>query len=378
MKGSGIVAHALHSYYGRENLPGGRSSRIAESPSRSRPVHAFSLLDSDIEHPVSDVIVERSIRGLGARGLRFLAVRTLRGAKRRRFAASQFDLHTARRIAYLDPGSVSILHIWNRLPRTVDAARRRHPGVVVLRDVSIAREHDFELGDHISIENEAVDLFVSPSAYASEQLIAWGIPPEKLVEVPFGVDTERFRPRSSAAASPDAECPVRFAFAGAVSGRKGIPSLLRVWKRLSLDHAELHLYGTVKPEVQPWLEGVPRVYTHGFLDLTEELPKNDVFAFPSTREGSSKAVYEALASGLAVITTPNAGSVVRDGEEGILVPPEDEAALEEAIVYLYENAEARQRMGAMARTRAEAFTWERYARRVWQIYEASKELCSRT
>jgi glycosyltransferase involved in cell wall biosynthesis len=287
-------------------------------------------------------------------------------------------LHTARRIAYLDPGSVSILHIWNRLPRTVDAARRRHPGVVVLRDVSIAREHDFELGDHISIENEAVDLFVSPSAYASEQLIAWGIPREKLVEVPFGVDTERFRPRSGAAARPGADGPVRFAFAGAVSGRKGIPSLLRVWKRLSLDHAELHLYGTVKPEVQPWLDGVPRVYTHGFLDLTEELPKNDVFAFPSTREGSSKAVYEALASGLAVITTSNAGSVVRDGEEGILVPPEDEAALEEAIVYLYENAEARQRMGAMARARAEAFTWERYARRVWQIYEASKELCSRT
>ena len=63
--------------------------------------------------------------------------------------------------------------------------------------------------------------------------------------------------------------------------------------------------------------------------------------FPSLHEGSAFTVFEALASGLPVVTTPNAGSVVRDGEEGYIVPIRDVPALMDRILRLYENVDLR-------------------------------------
>jgi glycosyltransferase involved in cell wall biosynthesis len=57
----------------------------------------------------------------------------------------------------------------------------------------------------------------------------------------------------------------------------------------------------------------------------------DVFVFPSLAEGSARVVFEALACGCYVITTPNAGSIVQDGVHGALVPAGDADALAAAI-----------------------------------------------
>src|SRR5207245_2483570 len=57
----------------------------------------------------------------------------------------------------------------------------------------------------------------------------------------------------------------------------------------------------------------------------------DVFVFPSICEGSALVTYEALASGLPVIATPNTGSMVRHGIDGMIVPIRDVEALAAAI-----------------------------------------------
>jgi glycosyltransferase involved in cell wall biosynthesis len=53
--------------------------------------------------------------------------------------------------------------------------------------------------------------------------------------------------------------------------------------------------------------------------VAEHLRWADVFCLPSIVEGSATSTYEALAAGLPIITTPNAGSLVCDGEEGWIV-----------------------------------------------------------
>jgi len=68
--------------------------------------------------------------------------------------------------------------------------------------------------------------------------------------------------------------------------------------------------------------------------------------------------YEAMACGLPVVTTPNAGSVVRDGVEGFIVSIRDPDALAERIDQLRSDADLRREMGYAARTRATQFTWE--------------------
>lgn len=359
-----MVVHALHSYYGRNNLPGGRSSRIAESPRPRRDVLVLALSDTSVAEPVSGVRVERVIDSLAERLLRAVVVRVLRRPRRLRFAVRQFDRLAAARIRRLDPGSVDVLHIWNWLPRTIDAVRETSANTVVVRDVAIAREHDFETRTSIRTESSLVDLFLSPSSYVTEQLVGWGVSRDRIREIPFGVDSDTFRP-----AARESGPRIRFAFVGAVSARKGAPALLRVWKRLSLRDAELHLYGTVKPEVHSLLEDAPNVVAHGYRPIADELPRNDVFVFPTTREGSSKAVYEAMACGLPVVTTHNAGSVVRDGVDGIIVEPDDEEALAAAMKRLCDDEELRGRLGDNARRRAEEFPWSRYTQAVWQVYE---------
>ena len=86
----------------------------------------------------------------------------------------------------------------------------------------------------------------------------------------------------------------------------------------------------------------------------------DVFVFPSLFEGSAVVTYEALACGLPCIVTPEAGSVVRDGREGVLVPSADIASLAQAMERVGSDPSLRASMAAAARQRAESYDWSRY------------------
>jgi glycosyltransferase involved in cell wall biosynthesis len=75
-------------------------------------------------------------------------------------------------------------------------------------------------------------------------------------------------------------------------------------------------------------------------------------------------VLEAMASGLPIVATAIAGSeeLVRDGENGRLVPPENAEAMTKAIAELLGDAEKRRTMGAASRRRIEQeYTWTRVA-----------------
>lgn len=357
------IVHAMNSVYGRRNLYGARSAYIASATPPDMTLLAYC---KDVEPQTcspNNVTTERVRLSFWYRARRSLMKRA--GSHKGKLRASWrgFDVSTARKLSKLGSKTMRVFHSWEWMPKTYATVRNLHPDALILRDVTIARRFEYRSGDDIMNEVGLVDRFLSPSAYVTGCLHDWGIPDSKIIEIPFGVDTMLFRPAPSRS-----EQPIRFAFTGKVSARKGILRLLRVWKRLGLSEAELHLYGTVAPEVQEQLPGVAGVYTYGFTDITEELSRNHVFVFPSPFEGSSKSVFEALACGLPVITTPNSGSVVRHGIDGYIVGPEDEEALGEAIKRLYESRGLREEMSASARQRAEAFTWDAYVRRVWETY----------
>ncbi len=86
----------------------------------------------------------------------------------------------------------------------------------------------------------------------------------------------------------------------------------------------------------------------------------DVFVFPSLFEGSAVVTYEAIACGLPSIVTAEAGSVVRDDREGIVVPARNIEATAAAMERLGTDPDLRAEMSAQARRRAEAFDWPRY------------------
>jgi glycosyltransferase involved in cell wall biosynthesis len=63
----------------------------------------------------------------------------------------------------------------------------------------------------------------------------------------------------------------------------------------------------------------------------------DVFLLPSICEGSAMVTYEALSWGLPVITTHNAGSIVRDTVDGWLVPIRDSEAIAKKLLIIFEK-----------------------------------------
>lgn len=225
--------------------------------------------------------------------------------------------------------------------------------------------------DRFIEEYELADLVVVLSEKAAETFRARDFPEPKLFYLPRGVDVDRFK--------PGPRPPIfRAIFSGALIERKGIHHLLEAWHRLNLSNAELWLVGSVHDEARPHLEKFwcKNIKTFGFVRDPETcLSQSTVHVFPSQWEGSAKVVYEAAACGLPQISTREAGDVIRDGVEGIIVQPGDVDAIAGALEHLYRHPEIVERMSQAARRRVvENFTWDHFRARLLGAYEAAIQM----
>ncbi len=215
-------------------------------------------------------------------------------------------------------------------------------------------------------EVRLADYLITASEATAQSVIELGVKPDKVFIVPFGVDASKFQP--AAFKQPNVSHKFKAIFVGQFIYRKGVHYLLEAWKQLNLPNSELTIVGPSDTDSPAFIELMRTRYAGIFVEvgsvnqseLAHLLTDADIFVFPSLLEGSARVVYEALASGLPCIVTPEAGSVVQDGVEGYIIPIQDVVVLKERIRMLYDNPELRRRMGRAARLRAEEFTWERY------------------
>jgi glycosyltransferase involved in cell wall biosynthesis len=274
------------------------------------------------------------------------------------------SLHAARRL-----GVPSVLEIptWHRhkgnvvppkTARELEMERAPIPQRWLYR-LLVSRQQTLE-------EYDLADLILVLSKRAAETFHAAGIPDEKLFQMSRGVDVNRFRP-----GPPPAN--FRAVFVGALIRRKGVHVLLEAWNRLRLPGAELWLVGQVHAEIKPLLERLPSgVRVVGFTREIEKIyPQCSVHVFPSECEGSAKSTYEAAACGLPQVTTREAGDVVVNGVNGVIVPPNDVEALAGAIEMLYRDRRTREAMGHAGRERVVSqFTWAHFRLRVLEAYRS--------
>jgi glycosyltransferase involved in cell wall biosynthesis len=225
--------------------------------------------------------------------------------------------------------------------------------------------------DHDSIRGEfpdsdilltQTDFAVCPSDAVRDDLAEhFGIPRERSVVVPYGMNPKLLELVSQ----PQ---PGRVLFVGTADLRKGIHYLALAAEKLAAKNirCEFRVAGNVTSEIArrtecrhlKFLGRVPRER------IAEEYQTADIFVLPSLAEGSAEVTYEALAASLPVITTRAAGSVVRAGIEGCIVPERDAEALAIAIEQLVTDRALRDRMALAARERARDYTWERYGERL--------------
>ncbi len=200
---------------------------------------------------------------------------------------------------------------------------------------------------------------------AQEQM---GLPVEL---APNGVDLREYCPSSA-----PVEGPLRALFTGRLVRQKRVPFLLEAVRDLPVS---VDLVGAGPDEEALREQAVAlgiqdRVRFLGWASR-EEMPQRyrdaDVFVFPSVEEGMPNVVLEAMASGLPIIATDIYGhrGLVKDGDNGFLVPVEDSKAIAGALRRLAADPKLRQQMGERSRKRAEAFGWRRTAETYLRLSE---------
>lgn len=177
-----------------------------------------------------------------------------------------------------------------------------------------------------------------------------------------GVDIHRFAP------TPEPPGPPVFLLPARLLRNKGIPEFLAAARRLRTEGvpARFVLAGGLDPDNPAALTKteVETMVRDGVVEWIGHQPSMGpllaschVVCLPSRyREGIPKSLLEGAAAGrpLLATDTPGCREVVRDGDNGLLVPPGDVAALATAMRVLAEDAALRIRMGARSRARAVA------------------------
>lgn len=216
--------------------------------------------------------------------------------------------------------------------------------------------------DRDLMEYAEADYISIPSSFVRRTFLTYGVPENKLIQVPYGVNLSGFKPMGK---SDDV---FRVIHCGALSLRKGVHYLLQAFHELKLPNTELWLVGALTAEIRPYLSrfGSPNVHHIGPFPQ-HELPRyysqGSVFCLASVEEGLAMVQPQAMACGLPVICTTNTGGedLVRDGVDGFVVPIRSIDALKEKLELLYANSQLTVCMGDAARQRAlQKFSWGKY------------------
>jgi glycosyltransferase involved in cell wall biosynthesis len=99
-------------------------------------------------------------------------------------------------------------------------------------------------------------------------------------------------------------------------------------------------------------------------DIPAILRATDIFVLPSYSEGLPIALLEAMAAGKACVVT-DIGLPVKNGENAIVIKPGNVAELKEALEYLIENKELREKLGKNAKNEASKFSWNKAAKKYY-------------
>ncbi len=228
--------------------------------------------------------------------------------------------------------------------------------------------------------------------YAIEHL---GVKPERTHVFPNGIPDAflnlRFEPTPAAEDSV-----IRIAQVSTYITRKGIhysaPALNKILARYP--YVQMSFFGTecrecsdvaqvyadFDPDVRDRIRVVPR-YPHEMLPTL--LKGHHIKLLPSLSEGFGKALIEAMACGLAPVTTATPGpmEIVGDGYDAQVIPTRDSQAIEQALERLLSDRPYLEQLRRNARTAAQRYSWRRIAKDRLSLYEEAlrkKEYCEKT
>ena len=283
----------------------------------------------------------------------------------------------------LEQEQFDIVHAHEPMMPAVPLAALRHSHAVNIGTFHAYRESHagYNYGKHLLQPFfDKLDGKIAVSLVARDMVARYF--PDDYRVIPNGIDWENFSRPDLAVLSEYADGRPTILFLGRMEKRKGFPFLLRAFPFVlhEFPTARLLVAGAYsKEDVEPYLryvqeQNIAGVEFIGYVD-SERKPllycSCDVFCAPSTGfESFGIVLLEAMATGRAIVASdiPGYRQVLQNNQQGLLVPPENEQALAEALIYLLRRPDLREQMGREGKQTATNYSWERVAGRVLDYY----------
>lgn len=201
--------------------------------------------------------------------------------------------------------------------------------------------------------------------------------------IPNGVDLARFNPQNRARFRRQVRRElglgaedILLLFVGYDWERKGLPQLLAALALLEGEKAHLAVVGRgdvahYATMAEPLGVASRVIFTGPSSQVERYYAAADIFALPTLYEPFGLVIVEAMASGLPVVTSRQAGAAdcITPGKSGLLLDdPADPREVAAKLTQLIGQSRLRQRMGRAARKAVEGLSWDEVARRVLDIY----------
>lgn len=190
-------------------------------------------------------------------------------------------------------------------------------------------------------EFDAIDYLLVSSQFVKRTFVERGYDERKIITLPYGVDVSQSASAQTEVSRSRDDGMIKVLCVGQICIRKGQYYLLEAIKSLNQSSLKkkFHLTLVGRPETayMKSLAALSGDFEHVSHIENKEMIKFmsgfDMFVLPSLEDGFSVVVTEALSAGLPVITTANNGAadIIRDGDNGVVVPAGDSRALKAAI-----------------------------------------------
>jgi len=190
---------------------------------------------------------------------------------------------------------------------------------------------------------------------------------KRIEVVPFGSP-----PVLESACKVRHEGPLKILFAGSMTQRKGLADVFAAMALVDSKKIELHVVGSPVAGRDFYRSRCADFIFHRTRSnaaVLELMRSCDVLVLPSIAEGRALVQQEAMACGLPVIATRNAGAedLLEDGTAGFLVPIRSPEAIAQKLELLAENRALLEQMGEAARGKARELSWADYRRRIVEV-----------
>lgn len=310
-----------------------------------------------------------------------------------RFHWIQVPQNPVRRICVSLPGMLrelqpDVFHCQYILPPRV-----RLKTVITVHD--LAHERHPELSPHLERMRmrtlvpwsaRRADHIITVSEYSANDLVSFYSVPRSKITVAYQAPSPMFKPRDSSSAKVrlERDYGIRSPFilyVGRLQARKNLVRLTEAFARVHNEHGELKLVLVGKPDLGydklrariSELSLSDTVIFPGYIS-SDDLPLfyngAEMFVFPSLFEGFGLPVMEAMASGVATITSNGSCLAEIAGNGALLIDPVSVDSIAEAMRRILDDADLRHELIERGLHRSACFSTARFTAKILDVYKS--------